>query len=178
MSVESMAIALHHSQARTPTQRLILLGIANHDGDGGAWPSKATLARYAGVTDESTVRKALVELEQLGEIRRHIQQGGTSETPDDRRPNLYLFTLGCPPECDRSKHHRIGNTPRRTRLGQDETPRGGQAHTPTEPSSGTKDIDISSSSSPKRARATRCTDSPDAYHYDEDGRCLYCRRSA
>lgn len=104
MSVESMAVALHHSRA-TGTAKLILLGIANHDGDGGAWPSVATLARYASCS-ERNVQKALIKLEELHEIRRHIQRGGNAETAEARRPNRYDFLLRCPADCDGSKNHR------------------------------------------------------------------------
>ena len=43
MSIELMSLVLHHSVAQ-PTHKLILLGIANHQGDGGAWPSIETLS--------------------------------------------------------------------------------------------------------------------------------------
>jgi hypothetical protein len=107
VSVESLAIALHHSKA-TGTAKLVLIGIANHDGDGGAWPSIATLARYAGV-DARNARKAIQRLEDLGEIRRHIQGGGTAQTPEHRRPNWYAFLLECPPTCDRTRQHKTRN---------------------------------------------------------------------
>lgn len=109
MSIESVAIALHHSRARG-TAKLVLIGIANHDGDGGAWPSLATLAKYAGV-DPRNVRKALRELEALGEIRTHIQAGGTGQGPAYERPNLYDFLLCCPTDCDRSTRHRVTYPP-------------------------------------------------------------------
>jgi hypothetical protein len=104
VSVESTAIALHHSRAKGAAL-IVLFGIANHDGDGGAWPSIATLAAYARV-NERQVQKCLAELERLGEIRRHRQAGGTALTPDHLRPNLYEFRLTCPPSCDRTKNHR------------------------------------------------------------------------
>ncbi|ANC31463.1 helix-turn-helix domain-containing protein [Isoptericola dokdonensis] len=103
MSVEAMTIALHHSRAQG-TAKVVLLGIANHDGDGGAWPSIATLAKYANVSTRS-VQRAIDELQVLGEVSRGRQQGGTARTPDHLRPNLYAFTLTCPPDCDRSKNH-------------------------------------------------------------------------
>lgn len=34
MSIEAMAVALHHSKTQGAT-KLVLLGIANHEGDGG-----------------------------------------------------------------------------------------------------------------------------------------------
>lgn len=104
MSVESMSIALHHSRA-AGTAKLVLLGIANHDGDGGAWPSVATLSRYANV-DERNVQRALRKLEDLHEIRSHIQRGGNADTAEARRPNRYDFVLRCPADCDGSRHHR------------------------------------------------------------------------
>lgn len=104
MSVESMAIALHHSKA-TGAARSILIGIANHDGDGGAWPSMATLAKYGNVNLRNA-RSAVERLEQLGEIKRLVQRGGTGDIEDYRRPNLYKFLLTCPHDCDRTKNHR------------------------------------------------------------------------
>ncbi|WP_167620524.1 helix-turn-helix domain-containing protein [Plantibacter flavus] len=102
-----MAIALHHSRAKGAA-KLILIGIANHDGDGGAWPSIATLAKYGHVT-ERNAQKSVAELESLGEIRRLVSAGGTRDTADHLRPNLYKFLLSCPADCDRSKHHRRRN---------------------------------------------------------------------
>lgn len=107
MSVESLAIALHHSRAQG-TARLVLLGIANHDGDNGAWPSLATLAKYAGGVSERTVRRALRDLEDLGEIRTDHNAGGVAATRPDLRPNLYHVLLRCPADCDRTSAHRTG----------------------------------------------------------------------
>jgi hypothetical protein len=104
VSVEAIAIALHHSKAKG-TAKLVLLGIANHDGDGGAWPSKATLAKYANV-DQRNVDRAIKTLVSLAEIRVGISEGGRSNTPDYLRPNLYHFLVECPAYCDRSRQHR------------------------------------------------------------------------
>lgn len=104
MSVESLSIALHHSRA-TGTAKIVLIGIANHDGDGGAWPAVATLAKYANTTARN-VQKALTRLEELGEIKRRIQGGGNWQTADHMRPNLYEFRLRCPASCDRTRSHR------------------------------------------------------------------------
>lgn len=105
MSVEAMAIALHHSRAKGAI-KLVLLGIANHDGDGGAWPSVRTLARYAACSPRH-VQNAIADLERLGEVRRSVMGGGTRDMADHMRPNLYHFTLSCPPGCDRSKNHKM-----------------------------------------------------------------------
>ena len=105
MSIEAVAIALHHSRAKG-TAKLILVGIANHDGDGGSFPKVATLAKYANVHPRR-VTEALNVLGELGEIIIHTQDGGTRGLRDAIRPNRYEFILECPPECDRTKHHRI-----------------------------------------------------------------------
>lgn len=103
MSVEALSVALHHSKAKGTT-KLVLVGIANHDGDGGAWPSVATLAKYANAS-ERTVQYAIKQLETLGEIRRHFQDGGRASMWDHLRPNRYEILLRCPPRCDRSSAH-------------------------------------------------------------------------
>lgn len=104
MSVESLAIVLHHSKAKG-TAKLVLVGIANHDGDGGAWPTVATLARYAN-TDPRSVQRALATLEKLGELRRSINGGGVGDLATFQRPNLYHLNIMCPADCDRTRHHR------------------------------------------------------------------------
>lgn len=100
-----MAMVLHHSKAGG-SEKLVLLGIANHDGDGGAWPSVATLARYANV-EPRAVKKLITKLVERGEITKEMQGGGTRAMPDYTRPNLYHIKVVCPPECDRSAQHRI-----------------------------------------------------------------------
>jgi hypothetical protein len=117
MSIESVAIALHHSRSSQAT-KLVLLGIANHDGDGGAWPSVETLAKYANCSTRN-VQKAIAKLIELGEIaepeyvtlpdgsrHRIHERGGLATTPEHLRPNLYHFILRCPEWCDRSSQHR------------------------------------------------------------------------
>ena len=105
MSIESIAVCLHHSQS-AKTEKLVLLGIANHDGDGGAWPSVGTLARYANCS-ERHVQRAIQSLVELGEIRVVDQAGGNSETRRDRRPNLYKVLVRCPDNCDGTAQHRL-----------------------------------------------------------------------
>lgn len=104
MSVEAMTVVLHHSRA-TATAKVVLLGIANHDGDGGAWPSLKTLAKYANVA-ERNVRVALRQLEALGEIRCIHGAGGTHRTRNSERPNLYQVLVRCPADCDGGPQHR------------------------------------------------------------------------
>ncbi len=95
-----MAIALRHSRAKG-TAKVVMIGIANHDGDGGSWPSIDTLADYANV-DPRSVQRAIDQLEKLGEVRRIVQGGGTHLTADAHRPNLYEVLLRCPVDCDRT----------------------------------------------------------------------------
>ncbi len=100
-----MAIALHHSRANG-SAKLILIGIANHDGDGGAWPSQATLGKYAGGLSRSRVKAATDRLVELGEITIQKNAGGAPGLLDWERPHLYRFMLRCPEWCDRTPQHR------------------------------------------------------------------------
>jgi hypothetical protein len=105
VSIESLSIALHHSRSKG-SAKLVLLGIANHDGDGGSFPKIATLAKYANIHPRNVV-KCLNTLGALGEIIIHQQAGGTAKTPETIRPNLYEFILTCPADCDRTSSHRL-----------------------------------------------------------------------
>lgn len=104
VSVEHLAAVLHHSKS-AGTRKLVLLGIANHQGDGGAWPSVEKLSKYANVS-ERNVQKAIAWLVSKGELRVELQQGGNPGTPDHARPNRYEVLVECPPWCDRTPHHR------------------------------------------------------------------------
>lgn len=105
MSNAATGIAWHHSAAPTQTTKLILIKIADMDGDGGAWPSMETLANAAMVTKDAA-RKAVRQLEQLGEIRTHLNEGGGIRTQKHMRTNVYEFLLTCPWYCDNSAAHR------------------------------------------------------------------------
>lgn len=109
MSVEAMALVLHHSRAQG-TDKLVLLGIANHCGDGGAWPTIETLARYANTT-ERTVQRSLRKLAELREVAVYQQAGGLAGVAAHQRPNRYEVTVSCPVECDRTANHRIKHRP-------------------------------------------------------------------
>lgn len=101
-----MTLVLHHSRA-TGTAKLVMIGIANHDGDGGSWPSIATLKKYAAVNDDRYMRRIVRHLEQLGEIRTELNEGGTRRTPAHERTNLYTITLACPPGCSGGTTHHV-----------------------------------------------------------------------
>lgn len=109
MSIETIAIALNHSKAKG-TAKLVLIGIANHDGDGGAFPAMATLARYAGV-DIKNARNAVRRLEELGEIRTFDHGGNLPDRPRNYQPNRYEVLVKCPEHCDGSKNHRDRRKP-------------------------------------------------------------------
>jgi len=96
MSVEKIAAVLHHAPIGG-TAKLLLIGIANHEGDGGAWPAIATLARYAGV-NERNARKMMQKLVETGLIDTITRDGRTS---------VYRTLIECPANCDRSTNHRM-----------------------------------------------------------------------
>lgn len=104
MSVEAIAAVLHHSQA-SGTDKVVLIGIANHEGDGGSWPAVATLAKYAQCT-ERAVRYSLKRLVGSGELTVIRQAGGNENTRSDRRTNLYRVTVSCPDDCAGGSNHK------------------------------------------------------------------------
>lgn len=97
MSIEAMSSVLHHSKASGATL-LIALGIANHQGDGGAYPSRATLARYGRCSDRY-VKLAIQQLINLGELVVQDRAGRNGT-------NVYIMSVPCPPDCDRTTNHR------------------------------------------------------------------------
>jgi hypothetical protein len=66
MSIEVMTHVLRNSKA-TGRAKLVLLGIANHQGDNGAWPSIKTLATYAN-SSERSVQRDIQSLIEMGEL--------------------------------------------------------------------------------------------------------------
>ncbi len=98
-------MVLHHSKARG-TDKLVLLGIANHAGDGGSYPKVETLAKYANVT-ERAVQTAIAKLVRTGELLVERNAGGSRRTRPDARPNLYTPLVQCPINCDRTTQHRL-----------------------------------------------------------------------
>jgi len=51
MSLEKIIDVLYHSKAEG-ARKLVLIGIANHEGDQGSYPAVATLAKYANCSEE------------------------------------------------------------------------------------------------------------------------------
>lgn len=111
MSIEALSSVLHHSKA-SHTTLLVAIGIANHQGDGGAYPSRGTLAKYARCTDRQVTR-AIHDLIELGELTVDFGKGMNGT-------NVYRIDIPCPEECDRSTNHRTLDThvhpPRHPRL--------------------------------------------------------------
>ena len=103
-----MTLILHHQPDISGSEKLVAIGIANHDGDGGSFPSMTTLAKYASCSLD-TARRAVKSLQERGLVIVHRQQGGHADMPDHLRPNRYEFSdlLRCPPECDGTKWHRM-----------------------------------------------------------------------
>lgn len=115
-----MAVVLHHSRAKG-TAKLVLLGIANHEGDGGAYPSVRTLARYANVNARN-VQRAITWLIEHGEVVVDLQTGGERDWADHLRPNRYQVKVRCPSWCDRTTHHRDTRGKPERLLGEDVDP--------------------------------------------------------
>ncbi len=88
MSIEAVATVLNHSRA-TGRAKLVLIGIANHLGDQGAWPSISTLARYANASERS-VKRDIQELMELGELRVDLQSAPMNS---QYKTNLYWITI-------------------------------------------------------------------------------------
>jgi hypothetical protein len=88
MSIEAVSLVLNQSRA-TGRAKLVLLGIANHLGDQGAWPSISTLARYANASERS-VKRDIQELVQLGELKVELQNAPTRQ---QYKTNLYWITI-------------------------------------------------------------------------------------
>ena len=95
MSIEIMNQVWKYSRA-TGRARLVLLAIADHQGEIGAWPSIATLARMTN-SSERSIKRDIQELIELGELRVDWQSapmGGQYKT------NLYWVTLSGVTESD------------------------------------------------------------------------------
>ena len=105
-----MSAVLHHSPS-TGTAKVILLAIAWHTNDNpelGCYPSQETLAKYAN-TSVRTVRRALTELEYIGEIE-IVRHGGIAAGSSPT--NRYFIRTDCPEWCDNTLWHRDLSTGR------------------------------------------------------------------
>jgi hypothetical protein len=103
VSAEAVTVVLHHSKTEGTT-KLVLWGIANHHSDSGAWPSIATLAKYAQVS-ERRVQQIIRDLARIGEITIE-EQGGLGQ--HQYKTNRYHILIQCPADCDGSLNHKTG----------------------------------------------------------------------
>jgi hypothetical protein len=101
MSIEAMVGALNHSKAQGAAH-IVLLNIANHQGEQGAWPSIPTLARLAKVSDRR-VQQILNELVDMGELKIDARAAGYGSI----KTNRYWVTISCPATCDGTFAHRV-----------------------------------------------------------------------
>lgn len=96
MSIETMSAVWRHSQS-TGRARLVLLAIADHQGEIGAWPSIATLARMVNASERS-VQRDIQELIALDEL---IVEWRQAPSRGIHKSNLYWVNL---PEVTKPSH--------------------------------------------------------------------------
>ena len=99
MALELFPLVLHHAQV-PPAHKIVLMGIANHQRDGKAWPSVARLAGYAGIGERRT-QEILRDLEDMKLLS--VKRG-----KGPKGLNVYAVTIACPEGCDRTPNHRQG----------------------------------------------------------------------
>lgn len=88
MSIEIMNAVWRESRS-DGRARLVLLAIADHQGEIGAWPSIATLAKMVNASERS-VKRDIQELQKLGELKVELQNAPTTR---QYKTNRYWVTL-------------------------------------------------------------------------------------
>lgn len=88
MGIEVMNAVWSQSKAEG-RQRLVLLAIADMQGDIGAWPSIATLARMVNASERS-VKRDIKMLQESGEL---VVQSQAAPVDSQYRPNRYFVNL-------------------------------------------------------------------------------------
>ncbi len=88
MSIQVMQAVWEHSQA-DGRARLVLLAIADHQGEIGAWPSISTLAKMVNASERS-VQRDIQYLQEIGELKVEVQN---APTRSQYKSNLYWVTL-------------------------------------------------------------------------------------
>ena len=104
MSVEMISLVLNNSRAEGRA-KLVLIGIANHHGDNGAWPSIATLARYAN-SSERSIKRDLQYLQELGEIT--VEINGSDFGGQYKTNKYWIILSGVTGQVSRGD--RLGNS--------------------------------------------------------------------
>ena len=88
MSIQVSNAVWQHSQATGRTM-LVLLAIADHQGEIGAWPSIATIAKMVNASERS-VQRDIQTLQDMGELSVEVQNAPTKQ---QYKSNLYWVTL-------------------------------------------------------------------------------------
>jgi len=88
MSIEVSNAVWRHSKA-TGRTKLILLAIADHQGEQGAWPSISTLAKMTN-SSERSIKRDIQDLQAMGELKVEVQKAPMS---GKYKTNLYWVTL-------------------------------------------------------------------------------------
>jgi len=88
MTIQTMQAVWNHSKSEGRA-RVVLLAIADHQGEMGAWPSIATLANMANASERS-VQRDIQKLIELGELQVSMR---AAPTRSQYRANLYWVTL-------------------------------------------------------------------------------------
>jgi hypothetical protein len=88
MSISVMNAVWEHSRA-DGRARLVLLAIADHQGEIGAWPSIQTLARMVN-SSERSVQRDIQYLQEIGELKVEVQN---APTKTQYKSNLYWVRL-------------------------------------------------------------------------------------
>jgi hypothetical protein len=88
MSIQVMQAVWEHSKA-DGRARLVLLAIADHQGEIGAWPSISTLARMVNASERS-VQRDIQYLQEIGELTVEVQN---APTKNQYKSNLYWVNL-------------------------------------------------------------------------------------
>lgn len=95
MSIEVTNAVWKYSKS-TGRARLVLLAIADHQGEIGAWPSIATIAKMVNASERS-VQRDIKDLEASGELVVEIQNAPTNR---QYKSNLYWVNLPGVTEMD------------------------------------------------------------------------------
>lgn len=88
MSIQVMNAVWQHSKS-DGRARLVMLAIADHQGELGAWPSLATLAKMVNASERS-VQRDIEYLRNIGELEVHYQK---APTRNHYKSNLYFVKL-------------------------------------------------------------------------------------
>ena len=88
MSIHVMNAVWQHSKS-DGRARLVLLAIADHQGEIGAWPSISTLAKMVN-SSERSVQRDIQHLQSIGELKVEVQN---APTKSQYKSNLYWVTL-------------------------------------------------------------------------------------